>query len=74
MLSRAERQLAWAELHMPALMEIRKELSKKKPLKGLKIAAVLHVTKETGVLAQDLEGCRSDSLLLQASNPIVNPG
>ncbi len=64
-----ERQLEWAEMHMPALMEIRKELAKRKPLKGLKIAAVLHVTKETGVLARTLKDAGAE-VYLAGSNPL----
>jgi adenosylhomocysteinase len=64
-----ERQLAWAELHMPALMEIGKELGKRKPLKGLRIAAVLHVTKETGILARTLKEAGA-TVYLAGSNPL----
>lgn len=64
-----QRQLAWAELHMPALMEIRKELAKRKPLRGIRIAAVLHVTKETGVLARTLKDAGAE-VYLAGSNPL----
>ena len=39
---------------MPVLMELRREYSKTKPLKGFKIAGCLHVTKETAVLVETL--------------------
>ncbi|MEM0040098.1 MAG: adenosylhomocysteinase, partial [Thermofilum sp.] len=40
----------WAEQHMPVLRHIRQKYSEEKPLKGIKIAACMHVTKETAVL------------------------
>ncbi|MGC9104867.1 MAG: adenosylhomocysteinase [Thermoprotei archaeon] len=63
------KQLEWAELHMPALMEIRKRFEKEKPLKGLKISAVLHVTKETGVLVRTLIAGGAE-VALAGSNPL----
>ena len=47
---------------------MRKEFSSKVPLKGLRIAAVLHVTKETGVLARALKD--AGGRWLAASNPL----
>ncbi|MCX8011224.1 MAG: adenosylhomocysteinase, partial [Ignavibacteria bacterium] len=48
------KKIEWAESRMPVLMELRKEYSKTKPLKGYKIAGCLHVTKETAVLVETL--------------------
>jgi adenosylhomocysteinase len=48
-------KIGWAENHMPVLMKIRDEFQKTKPLKGLTIAACLHVTKETAVLMRTLK-------------------
>lgn len=62
-------QLEWAELHMPALMSIQRELERTKPLKGVRIAAVLHVTKETGVLMKTLKLAGAE-VSLAASNPL----
>ncbi len=62
-------QLAWAEAHMPALIAIRDEYKRSKPLEGLRIAAALHVTKETGVLARTLKTMGAE-LYLTASNPM----
>ncbi|MDH5443688.1 MAG: adenosylhomocysteinase [Hadesarchaea archaeon] len=42
----------WAERHMPVLAEIRRELSKKKPLKGMKVGAALHTEAKTAVLVR----------------------
>lgn len=44
----------YAEKHMPVLIHLRKKYSKTKPLKGMKIAGCLHVTKETAVLVETL--------------------
>lgn len=48
------KKIQWAESRMPVLMELRKEFSKTKPLKGYRIAGCLHVTKETAVLIETL--------------------
>jgi adenosylhomocysteinase len=48
-------KIEWAENLMPALMRIREQFAKEKPLKGLTIAACLHVTKETAVLMRTLK-------------------
>ena len=63
------RQLEWSEMHMPALMEMRKDFASRKPLRGLRIAAVLHVTKETGVLARALKDAGAE-VFLAGSNPL----
>ena len=49
-----EMQIAYAEMQMKALAEIRKRFEKEKPLKGLRIGVALHVTKETAVLVKTL--------------------
>lgn len=41
-----------AEMSMGALLEVRKEVAKNKPFKGLRIGMALHVTKETAVLVR----------------------
>ncbi|MCY0850823.1 adenosylhomocysteinase [Sulfuracidifex metallicus] len=63
------RQLEWAEMHMQTLMKIRERLSKEKPLAGIKISAVLHVTKETGVLVRTLHHAGAE-VYLAGSNPL----
>lgn len=47
-------QIEWAEKHMPVLMKIRRRFSSEKTLSGVRIGAVLHVTKETAVLLRTL--------------------
>ncbi len=62
-------QLDWAEQHMPVLLIIRRRFQEEQPLKGLKIGAVLHVTKETGVLMRTLAAGGAE-IVLAASNPL----
>ncbi|MEM4848458.1 MAG: adenosylhomocysteinase [Ignisphaera sp.] len=62
-------QIKWAETHMPVLMLIREMFEKEKPLKGVKVAAVLHVTKETAVLVRTLKAGGAE-VWLAASNPL----
>ncbi|MFP3201729.1 MAG: adenosylhomocysteinase [Sulfolobus sp.] len=64
-----KKQIEWAEMHMPALMEIRKQFEKEKPLKGIRISAVLHVTKETAVLVKTLK-IGGAEIALAGSNPL----
>jgi adenosylhomocysteinase len=45
----------WAEAHMPVLVALRQKFEKTKPLKGIRLAGCLHVTKETGVLVRTLK-------------------
>jgi adenosylhomocysteinase len=47
-------KIEWAESRMPVMMKLREIYSKTQPLKGLKIAGCLHVTKETAVLVKTL--------------------
>ncbi|RKY23839.1 MAG: adenosylhomocysteinase, partial [Planctomycetota bacterium] len=62
-------KIEWAEFHMPVLMKIREDFKKKKPLKGIVIAATLHVTKETAVLVKTLK-IGGATLALCGSNPL----
>jgi len=66
---KGEKLVEWAEDHMPVLMGIRKVFLSEKPLKGLKIAAVLHVTKETGALVKTLASGGAE-VWLAGSNPL----
>jgi adenosylhomocysteinase len=62
-------QIEWASEHMLVLNQIKKRFSKEKPLKGLTLGACLHVTKETGVLAETfLAG--GAKVALCGSNPL----
>lgn len=62
-------RIEWAANNMPVLGLIAQRFSKEKPLKGKKIAACLHVTTETGVLAQVLKAGGAE-VFLCASNPL----
>jgi len=62
-------KIEWADRNMPVLESIREDFRKKKSLKGLRIAACLHVTSETANLVRTLKvgGAR---VTLTASNPL----
>jgi len=62
-------RIEWARNNMPVLTLIAERFKKEKPLKGLNIAACLHVTTETGVLMEVLR-LGGASLALCASNPL----
>jgi len=47
-------KIDWAQSHMPVLSRLREQHENIKPLKGIRVAGCLHVTKETGVLARTL--------------------
>ena len=49
------REIAIAESEMPALMAIREEYAKSKPLKGARICGSLHLTIQTAVLIETLK-------------------
>jgi len=62
-------QIEWASKHMPVLAQIKNRFAKEKPLKGLSLAACLHVTKETGFLIETfLSG--GAHVALCGSNPL----
>ena len=66
---KGKKRIEWAEQDMPVLLKIREEFSRKKPLKGTKIAACLHVTTETAALMITLKAGGAD-VTLCASNPL----
>ncbi len=59
----------WAEREMPVLRLIRARFSKEQPLKGIKVAACLHVTSETANLMLTLKAGGAD-VALCGSNPL----
>ncbi len=63
-------KIYWAEKHMPVLMLLRKKYMNEKPFKGLRISAVLHVTKETAVLMKAIKDAGAEDVVLAASNPL----
>jgi len=64
-----KRRIEWANQHMPVLQLIRKRFIKEQPLKGIRMAACLHVTTETANLAITLRDGGAD-LVVCASNPL----
>ena len=62
-------RVEWARRDMPVLNAIRERFEREKPLAGLRIAACLHVTTETGVLAATLKAGGA-TVYVCASNPL----
>lgn len=62
-------KIQWAEEAMPVLSLIRKRFSRRKPLKGVRIGACLHVTSETANLMRALKAGGAE-VCLCASNPL----
>lgn len=62
-------RIEWAGRFMPVLAHIKKKFAKEKPLKGIKLAACLHVTSETGNLMEALK-LGGATVALTASNPL----
>ncbi|MFH0824209.1 MAG: adenosylhomocysteinase [Pseudomonadota bacterium] len=66
---KGKNRIAWAEMTMPVLRSIRDRFENEKPLKGVIIAACLHVTTETAALAHTLRAGGAD-VYVCASNPL----
>src|SRR5436189_5456387 len=64
-----KKRIEWANQSMPVLQSIRKEFIKNQPLKGVRIAACLHVTTETANLMITLRDGGAEAVLC-ASNPL----
>jgi len=62
-------RIQWAENDMPVLRQIRARFEKERPLKGVRVAACLHVTSETANLMWTLVAGGAD-VVLAASNPL----
>jgi adenosylhomocysteinase len=62
-------RIEWAAREMPVVRHIRERFAKEQPLKGLRIAACLHVTSETANLALALRDGGAE-VILCASNPL----
>lgn len=62
-------RIEWANRQMPVLNLIKKRFKKKKPLKGTRIGACLHVTSETANLLDTLKAGGAD-VAVCASNPL----
>ena len=64
-----KKRIEWADQDMPVLATIRKRFEKTKPLKGVRMAACLHVTSETANLMRTLKAGGAD-VAICASNPL----
>src|SRR3970040_2640830 len=64
-------KIEWAGREMKVLEQIRKRFEKEKPLRGITLAACLHVTSETGNLMLTLRAGGAKPILC-ASNPLSN--
>jgi adenosylhomocysteinase len=62
-------RIEWAEQSMPVLRQVRERFAKEQPLKGIRLAACLHVTTETAVLMRTLKAGGA-TVALCASNPL----
>ncbi len=62
-------RIEWAGREMPVIKLIGERFAKEKPLKGIRIAACLHITTETANLALALKAGGAD-LIFCASNPL----
>jgi adenosylhomocysteinase len=62
-------RIEWAEQEMPVLRQLRDRFSSEHPLRGLRVAACLHVTTETANLMRTLQAGGAD-VVLCASNPL----
>jgi adenosylhomocysteinase len=62
-------RVEWAMKSMPVLKLIQRRFERQKPLKGVRLAACLHVTTETAALMMTLQGGGAEPALC-ASNPL----
>jgi len=49
------KRIEWARQFMPVLIQIEERFAKRRPLKGIRISACLHVTTETANLVRALK-------------------
>ena len=64
-----QKRMAWAAREMPVLARIKERFAQEQPLTGLRVAACLHVTSETGNLMLTLQAGGAD-IVVCASNPL----
>jgi adenosylhomocysteinase len=67
--SEGKLRIEWADRQMPVVASIRVRFARTRPLRGLRIAACLHVTSETANLARALQAGGA-VVALCASNPL----
>ncbi len=66
---RGRYRMQWAANEMPVLDQIEERFRQDQPLKGMRVAACLHVTSETGNLMRVLQAGGAE-VALAASNPL----
>jgi len=64
-----KRAINWVEQHMPALMAIRRDFSRSKPLKGLTVGAALHLEAKTAALARTIAAAGA-KVTITSCNPL----
>ncbi|MEZ6140091.1 MAG: adenosylhomocysteinase [Zavarzinella sp.] len=64
-----KKRILWADQDMPVLSRIRERFAAEQPLKGMRMAACLHVTAETANLVRTLKAGGAEVMLI-ASNPL----
>lgn len=67
--AKGKKRILWADGDMPVLQLVRERFAKEKPLRGIRMAACLHITAETANLARTLQAGGAN-LVLCASNPL----
>lgn len=65
-----EVKIEWARQNMPVLSLLMDKHRDSKPLRGVRVGAVLHVTKETAVLMLALKAAGAEEIVLAGSNPL----
>ncbi len=69
LVARGRGRIAWAAQSMPVLAQIAERFRREQPLKGVRLAACLHVTTETASLVRALKAGGAE-VVLCASNPL----
>src|SRR4051812_11152672 len=64
-----EARISWAAGQMPVLAQIRQRFSRERPMKGIRVAACLHVTGETANLVRTLSAGGA-TVALCSANPL----
>ncbi|HLM27516.1 MAG TPA: adenosylhomocysteinase [Thermoleophilaceae bacterium] len=67
--TKGSERINWAEGRMPVLRSIARRFEDERPLDGIRVAACLHVTAETAVLARTLRRGGAD-VRMAAANPL----
>ncbi len=63
-----EARIDWADAQMPVLAQVRSRFAAERPMEGLRVAACLHVTAETGNLVRTLRAGGAE-VWLASANP-----